>query len=62
VPHPQINWHRVFGIYFVLAAASLAAACFTTFALHSFFLFFAAALVVAFVPLVMTIYFLRGLL
>ena len=60
--HLQIHWHRIFAIYFSLAAASLVAACFTTLTLHSIFLLIGAGLVVAFIPLVMTIYFLRGLL
>ena len=59
--HVQVHWHRIFGIYFAVAAACLVAAFFTSATLHFTLLVIAGGLVVAFVPLVMAIYFVRGL-
>ena len=61
MPHREVHWHRMFGIYFAVAAACLAAASCTSLTLHSILFAIAMGLIVAFIPLIMMIYFLRGL-
>ena len=60
MPPVRIEWRRVFMTYFALAAASLAAACFTWGTLQSILVITGIFLLVAFVPLIMLGYFLRG--
>lgn len=60
--HLQVHWHRIFAIYFAVAAASLVTACFTSASVHTLFFFMGMSLIVAFVPLIMSIYLMRGFL
>jgi hypothetical protein len=59
--HLRIRWHRVFGVYFTLAGVCLAGSCFQ-WPLWRAALVSGLGMVILFVPLVMIIYFLRGLL
>ena len=58
----RVRWNRLFGVYMALAAACLAAGAFATSSLHDILLVIGVGLVAGFVPLVMAIYFVRGLL
>ncbi len=62
MPYLQARWHRIFAVYFALAAACLVAACFTSASIHTFLFFMGMLLIVAFVPFIMGIYLLRGFL
>jgi hypothetical protein len=57
----RVRWHRLFGVYFILAALCLAGSCFQ-WPLWHLALLSGMGMLVLFVPLVMAIYFLRGLL
>ena len=58
----RVRWNRLFGVYMALAAACLVAGAFATPSLHDILLVIGVGLVAGFVPLVMAIYFVRGLL
>jgi hypothetical protein len=58
----RVRWNRLFGVYMALAAACLVVGAFATSSLHDILLGIGVGLVAGFVPLVMGIYFVRGLL
>jgi hypothetical protein len=57
----SVHWSRVFLVYFLLTAAIIVAGLLMPPPLHRILLVTGAMLVAGFVPLVMAIYFLRGL-
>jgi hypothetical protein len=57
-----VRWDRLFGIYLALGGACLLAAIWAKPPLHDILLVVGVGVFAAFLPLVMTVYFLRGLL
>jgi hypothetical protein len=58
----RVRWNRLLGIYIVLGAAFLVAGALSKPPRRDILLVIGVSLVAGFVPLVMAIYFLRGLL
>jgi hypothetical protein len=56
----NVHWYRVFGLYFAVAFVMFAAAIVVEAPVRGIFLFGGVMLVAGFVPLIMTIYFMRG--
>ena len=58
----RVRWNRVLEIYAALAAVCLVAGAWAGSPLHDILLFIGVSLVAGFVPLIMAIYFVGGLL
>jgi hypothetical protein len=58
----RVRWNRVLGIHMGLAVVCLVGGALAPSPFHNILLFIGVSLVAGFVPLVMAIFFLRGLL